>query len=261
MIFYEQRQNNNNNNLFTSSTEYKGISIASFAGTMLSAIRAVTYHVKGHPSVSIGRFQNLSPVSLSLSTLPSSNDVLTSRFFSSSSPVEREGDGNDGHTDPRDPESMSFAHFGKRTRFRGYKKFKSPRKRASKLFGQLNQEACEKAKQSNPSIWQENIQVGDAVELKMVVQGGLKESEKQETEKVRGMVLGIVKRGLGSSILLRDFVFGVPIERRIPMYSPMVLDAKILEKNFLHKGKKKVRRSKLYYLRDRNPLLTKVSKY
>ena len=233
---------------------------------MLSVIRTVAHHVKGSPAVPIGRFQSLSLASLSLSTLPSTNDVPTNRFFSSSSSAERDGSGNNNsnnndNIDPRDPETMSFAHFGKRARFRGYEKFKSPRKRASKLFAQLNQEACEKAKKSNPSIWQENIQVGDAVEFKMIVQGGLKESEKQETEKVRGMVLGIVKRGLGSSILLRDVVFGVPIERRIPMYSPMVLDATILEKNFLHKGKKKVRRSKLYYLRDRNPLLTKVSKY
>lgn len=156
---------------------------------------------------------------------------------------------------------MSFLHHGKRPRFRGYQKFKSPRKRASKLFEQLNVEACEKAKATSPAMWQHNIQVGDAVELKMIVQGGLQDSEKREVEKVRGMVLGIVKRGLGSSMLLRDVVYGLPMERRVPLYSPMIVDATILEKNFLHKGKKRVRRSKLYYLRDRNPLLTKVSKY
>jgi large subunit ribosomal protein L19 len=232
---------------------------------MLSAIRAVTQQQMKGAAASFHRFHiltNFTPPLYSKGV-----PVVTSGRFLSSATASDAVTGNsdsssnnsDGYT--RDPDTMKFLHFGKRPRFRGYQKFKSPRKRASTLFGQLNEEACQKAKESNPAVWQENIQVGDAVEIKMVVQGGLKENERQETEKVRGMVLGIVKRGLGSSILLRDVVYGVPIERRIPMYSPMILDAQILEKNFLHKGKKKVRRSKLYYLRDRNPLLTKVSKY
>jgi ribosomal protein L19 len=53
----------------------------------------------------------------------------------------------------------------------------------------------------------------------------------------------------------------LPIERRIPMYSPMIKEAKVLERNFIFKEKRKVKRAKLYYFRDRNPLLTKVSKY
>mmetsp|Transcript_18446 Transcript_18446/g.32547 ORF Transcript_18446/g.32547 Transcript_18446/m.32547 type:complete len:196 (-) Transcript_18446:30-617(-) len=160
-----------------------------------------------------------------------------------------------------EPEDMPFVHHGHRPRYRGYKKFKSPRKRASKLFEELNNEACQKAKEANPAIWKDDIRVGDSVELQMVFQGGLKDADKQEVEKVRGVVLGIVKRGLGSSMILRDVVYGLPIERRIPLYSPMIKDAKVLERNFIFKGKKKVKRSKLYYFRDRNPLLTKVSKY
>jgi len=158
-------------------------------------------------------------------------------------------------------DEMSFVHHGNRPRHCDYEKFKSPRKRASKLFGELNDEACEKGKKTNPSIWKNSICVGDSVELKMVSQGGLKEGEKQEMEKIRGVVLGIVNRGLGSSLILRDVVYGLPIERRIPMYSPMIKEATVLERNFLFKGKKKVKRAKLYYFRDRNPLLTKVSKY
>ena len=162
---------------------------------------------------------------------------------------------------PRPIEEMPFVHHGSRPRFKPAKKFKSPRKKASKLFEELNQEACEKQKQAFPQVWQEAIEVGDSLELKMVSQGGLKESDKQELEKVRGVVLGIVNRGLGSSVVLRDVVYGLPIERRIPLYSPMIKEATILEKNFIFKQKKKVKRAKLYYFRDRNPLLTKVSKY
>jgi large subunit ribosomal protein L19 len=162
---------------------------------------------------------------------------------------------------PVERQDMPFVHHGRRPRFRDYEKFKSPRRRASKLFEELNNEACVKAREANPKIWQENIRVGDSVELKMVSQGGLKDSDKQEVEKIRGVVLGMVKRGLGSSVILRDVVYGLPIERKIPMYSPMIKDATVLERNFIFKGKKKVKRAKLYYFRDRNPLLTKVSKY
>jgi large subunit ribosomal protein L19 len=159
------------------------------------------------------------------------------------------------------PEDRPFIHHGNRPRYHNYIKFKSPRKRASKLFEELNKEACEKAKEATPYIWQQDIRVGDSVELKMVSQGGLKPSDKQEVEKIRGVVLGMVRRGLGSSMILRDVVYGLPIERRIPLYSPMIQDATILERNFIFKGRKKVKRAKLYYFRDRNPLLTKVSKY
>ena len=171
-------------------------------------------------------------------------------------------------------ENMPFVHHGHRPRFRDNPKFRSPRKRASKLFLELNEEAVRKSKESSTNkLWEQDIAVGDSVELRMVVQGGLsagpgnaagggkKNSDPREVETVRGVVLGIVHRGLGSSLVLRDVVYGLPIERRIPMHSPMILDAKVLEKNFVFKQKKKVKRAKLYYFRDRNPLLTKVSKY
>jgi ribosomal protein L19 len=37
------------------------------------------------------------------------------------------------------------------------------------------------------------------------------------------------------------------------MYSPLIKDIKILQRAFIHKGKKRVRRSKLYYLMERHP--------
>lgn len=171
------------------------------------------------------------------------------------------------------PEDRPFVHHGRRPRYHNYEKFKQPRKRASKLFAELNQEACAKAKEDTPHIWQHDIRVGDSIELKMISQGGIKPSAaakataaagaemQQEIEKIRGVVLGKVHRGLGSSLILRDVVYGLPIERRIPLYSPMIQECTVLERNFIFKGRRKVKRAKLYYFRDRNPLLTKVSKY
>lgn len=153
-------------------------------------------------------------------------------------------------------EDMPFLHHGKRPRHRDYIKFKSPRKRASKLLDELNKEAVEKSKASNPAMFEAGFRVGDSIEIKMVTQGGAvsREGVNQDIEKIRGVVLGIINRGLASSVIIRDVVYGLPIERKIPMHSPMVKDCQVLERNFIFKGKKKVKRSKLYYFRNLNPL-------
>ena len=141
-------------------------------------------------------------------------------------------------------------HHGTRPRYRSHRKFKSPRKRASKLLGELNKEAVDMARQEKPNVFGENVRVGDSVELEVIGQGGVNATH---VEKVRGLVLGKVNRGLGSSIYIKDVMYGEPVEWKIPLYSPLVKSLKVLERNFLFKGKRKVKRAKLYYLRDRSP--------
>lgn len=150
-------------------------------------------------------------------------------------------------------EDMPFLHHGKRPRFRGHEKFKSPRKRASKLYAEINQEAIEKSKAAKTAVWNSNFRVGDSIEIDHVVEGGV---NAKATEKIRGVVLGIFRKGLDHSVLIRDVVFGEPIETRVPLHSPLLRSIKVLEKNFVHKGKKRIKRAKLYYLSDRNPLGT-----
>jgi large subunit ribosomal protein L19 len=53
------------------------------------------------------------------------------------------------------------------------------------------------------------------------------------------------------TVLLSQIIGGVGVERRIPIYSPLLENIKVLQEAFIHKGKKPVRRAKLYYLRDR----------
>jgi large subunit ribosomal protein L19 len=43
------------------------------------------------------------------------------------------------------------------------------------------------------------------------------------------------------------------VERNLYAYSPLIRNVKVLQRAFIHKGKKRVRRSKLYYLRNVNP--------
>ena len=71
----------------------------------------------------------------------------------------------------------------------------------------------------------------------------------KKRQRVKGLLMGKKNRGLGSNFLICNVLGGVRIERMFPLYSPLVEDIKVLRQNALHKGKKRVRRAKLYYLR------------
>ena len=156
-----------------------------------------------------------------------------------------------GHTD-----EMHYFHFNRREKPKP--KFKSPRKRASKLLSELNDEAVSKSKEANPDIWSTHVRVGDAIEITSVNQGGV---DSTDVEKLRGVVLGKTHRGLATSVILRDVVMGTPIERKVCLHSPLIKSVKVLEENFVYKGKRKVKRAKLYFMRDRKPEDTRVSKW
>lgn len=149
-----------------------------------------------------------------------------------------------------DDDEFLTVHHGKRPRFRNRTKFKSPRKRASSLLDTLNKEAVFRSKQGNPAVLEVPFRVGDAIEIQYVDQGGV---HSKQVDKIRGVVLGKVNRGLNSAVYLRDVVFGEPIDRKIHLHSPLLKSLKVLEENFVFKKKKKVKRAKLYYLRDRLP--------
>lgn len=161
----------------------------------------------------------------------------------------------------RTPEEMAVLHHGVRPRHRATPKFQSPRKRATKLLHELQTENIESNKIAKPAVWDTQFRVGDAIEL--VVGREQKNAEETTTtenknknnnmEKIRGVVLGISRKGLDHSVLLRDVVFGQPVERRMLLHSPLVQSVQRLEENFVYKGKRKVKRAKLYFLRDRNP--------
>lgn len=135
-------------------------------------------------------------------------------------------------------------------------KFESPRKRANKMFALIQNEAMKKDQETRPKVHNTHFRVGDAIEFTMISQGGVDSSQ---TEKIRGVVIGMDKRGLGTGIHIRDVVFGEPVNRKIPLYSPLIKEIKRLEENFVFKKKRKVKRAKLYYLRDRPPQGTCVS--
>mmetsp|Transcript_3958 Transcript_3958/g.5223 ORF Transcript_3958/g.5223 Transcript_3958/m.5223 type:complete len:162 (+) Transcript_3958:47-532(+) len=127
-------------------------------------------------------------------------------------------------------------------------KHKIPRKKASFLMNELRT-----AQRTRPLPYPD-FKPGDALEVQMLP---YKSSTKPQI--MRGVVLAKTNRGIDSSFLLRDVLQGDVIERRISIHAPLIQKITVLQKAFIHQGKKRVRRAKLYYLRNLDPLLCKVS--
>lgn len=150
------------------------------------------------------------------------------------------------------PEEMPFLHHRNHEE-KPKPKFKNPRKRASKLFNELKIESVQKSIEAKPAVFNTPFRVGDALEIEILEDGGVANSQNKKHDKIRGVVLGRENRGLDTGIFLKDVVFGEHVERKVKLHSPMVRSLKVLEENFVHKGRKKIKRAKLYYLRERKP--------
>ena len=150
---------------------------------------------------------------------------------------------------------MPFVHFRNDDDLTNSRpKFRNPRKRASKLFSELTRECIEKSIASKPQVWGVPFRVGDAVELEILEDGGVDNPNNKSIDLVRGVVVGRENKGLDTSIYLKDVLYGEHVERKIKLHSPTVKSLKVLEAGFVNRGKKKgrrVKRAKLYYLRDR----------
>jgi large subunit ribosomal protein L19 len=69
------------------------------------------------------------------------------------------------------------------------------------------------------------------------------EGDKERTQVFQGVVIKMKRGGNGASYTVRHVAFGIGVERTFPMNSPMVEKIQIVRHG-------KVRRSRLYYLRD-----------
>ncbi len=79
----------------------------------------------------------------------------------------------------------------------------------------------------------------------------IREDPKKKTKDVRtrtqvfeGVVIGIQGKGINRKVLLRKISYGIPVERLFPLHSPYLEKIEIV-------SRAKVRRAKLYYLRDK----------
>ncbi|MBN9061409.1 MAG: 50S ribosomal protein L19 [Rhizobiales bacterium 65-9] len=85
-----------------------------------------------------------------------------------------------------------------------------------------------------------DFQPGDTV----IVNVKVVEGERTRVQAYEGVCISRARSGLNQSFTVRKISYGEGVERVFPLYSPMIDSIKLVRKG-------KVRRAKLYYLRDR----------
>ena len=85
-----------------------------------------------------------------------------------------------------------------------------------------------------------HFQPGDTVQDNVKV----KEGERSRVQAYEGVVIARNGGGLNEAFTVRKISYGEGVERVFPLYSPNIDSIKVVRKG-------KVRRAKLYYLRDR----------
>jgi len=91
------------------------------------------------------------------------------------------------------------------------------------------------------------IYVGDTVRVGVKI----KEGEKYRVQPYEGVVIARRNGGINETITVRRVFQGVGVERVFLLHSPRVDNIKVLRRG-------KVRRAKLYYLRDRMGKATRI---
>jgi large subunit ribosomal protein L19 len=103
------------------------------------------------------------------------------------------------------------------------------------IIQQLEQEQIRKLAKVVP-----DFEPGDTV----IVNVKVKEGERSRVQAYEGVCIARSGGGLNESFTVRKISYGEGVERVFPVHSPMIDSIKVLRRG-------KVRRAKLYYLRDR----------
>jgi large subunit ribosomal protein L19 len=104
------------------------------------------------------------------------------------------------------------------------------------LIQKLEQEEMQRMKKSVPEF-----SAGDTV----IVRVNVVEGDKKREQAFEGVVIARRNRGLRSSFIVRKISSGEGVERTFQTFSPLIAGIEV-------KRKGEVRRSKLYYLRERS---------
>ncbi|CAL9241501.1 unnamed protein product [Arabidopsis halleri] len=121
---------------------------------------------------------------------------------------------------------------------------KTPRKARVKLgdiMGILNKKAIEVAEKVRPVP---GLRTGDIVEIKLEVP-----ENKRRLSIYKGIVMSRQNAGIHTTIRIRRIIAGIGVEIVFPIYSPNIKEIKVV-------SHRKVRRARLYYLRDKLPRLS-----
>lgn len=121
-------------------------------------------------------------------------------------------------------------------------KFKRLDKQARNIMQIIDREQVQKV---NAEREIPEIKPGYFVQLKVEVP-----QNKRRVSTVKGIVIARRNAGLNTTIRIRRLVYGVGVESLYPLYSPNLKEIKVLDKT-------KVKRAKLYHLREKMNALKK----
>ncbi|HTM10534.1 MAG TPA: 50S ribosomal protein L19 [Verrucomicrobiae bacterium] len=100
----------------------------------------------------------------------------------------------------------------------------------------LDQLEAEQSKKDAPEV-----RPGETVRVHVKVVEG----EKERTQVFEGIVIRVSGKGNRANFTVRKISYGIGVERIFPFHSPRVEKVEVMSRG-------KVRRAKLYYLRDRS---------
>ena len=89
--------------------------------------------------------------------------------------------------------------------------------------------------------------VGDTIRVHNLI----KEGTRERIQMYEGTVIGKHGGGISETFTVRRMAYGVGVEKTFPLHSPHVVKVDVLRRG-------KIRRAKLYYLRDRVGKSSKV---
>ena len=115
-------------------------------------------------------------------------------------------------------------------------------KRRKHIMDKLQSFVSEQLKTEVPSF-----NVGDTV----VVHNKIKEGTRERIQLFEGLVIAKKNGGISETFTVRHIAYGVGVEKTFPIHSPNVEKVDVIRRG-------KVRRSKLYYIRDRVGKASKV---
>ena len=91
------------------------------------------------------------------------------------------------------------------------------------------------------------LKVGDTVKVHQKI----KEGNRERIQVFEGTIIAIKHSGINKSVTVRRISYGVGVEKTFPVHSPDIAQFEVVRNG-------KVRRAKLYYLRDRVGKAAKV---
>ena len=92
-----------------------------------------------------------------------------------------------------------------------------------------------------------NFGIGDTIR----VHAKIKEGARERVQVFEGTVIALKHGGIQQTVTVRRLSYGVGVEKTFPVHSPNIVKFEVVRKG-------KVRRAKLYYLRDRVGKAAKV---